>query len=254
LLTVLTLGIDLAAQPKNTAACVIQWRNGLAEVSRVVCGLDDGAVIELVQSVDKAGIDIPLGWPTDFVQSVFKHQELKAWPKTDRLRLRYRETDLFVHDQTGRWPLSVSTDRIGVATMRAAALMGKMKEPVDRSGRYKIVEVYPAAAMRIWGFDPRGYKGKKGQEARSSLVGTLLQGTSAWLRVQQKWRTAFIRGDNEFDALIAALVTRASAVGLTEPVPPSCVDRATVEGWIALPLCGSLDKLASGTGEKIVRL
>lgn len=243
----LTLGIDLASKPENTAACVIRWENGLAHVTRVVCDLSDDAILEFLQGVDKVGIDVPLGWPTEFVHAISKHHNLGPWPRIDRRRLRYRETDLFIHDKTGSWPLSVSTDRIGVTAMRAAALLGLVGEPVDRSGVGKIVEVYPAAALRIWAFNPDGYKGKKHQETRSSLVQTFLQRTDGWLRVHEKWRTACIDGDNEFDALIAALVARATAIGLVEPISPNYASRARTEGWIALPLAGSLDKLASNT-------
>jgi hypothetical protein len=242
---VITLGIDLAAQPKNTSACLMNWRDGIAEVSRVVCDLDDRALLNLFPGVDKAGIDVPFGWPSDFVDAISKHRELRPWPTKDRLKLCLRETDLFVREKTGLRPLSVATDRIGVTAMRGAALLSLVGEPVDRSGRGTIVEVYPAAALQVWGFDPRGYKGKKGQQKRSSLVGTFLQRANGWLTMHEKWRTACTSGDNEFDAFIAAMVARASAVGLAEPLPLKCVSRVSTEGWIALPVAGSLEKLAS---------
>jgi len=46
-----------------------------------------------------------------------------------------------------------------------------------------------------------------------------------------------------FDALIAALVARASALGLCEEIPGELLETAEREGWIALPLVGSLERL-----------
>jgi hypothetical protein len=52
----------------------------------------------------------------------------------------------------GQLPLSVSTDRIAYPAMRIARLLGAVAgEPVDRTGAGRIVEGYPAAALRVWG-------------------------------------------------------------------------------------------------------
>ena len=46
------------------------------------------------------------------------------------------------------------------------------------------------------------------------------------------------------DALVGALVARASALGLSEPIPAEALGVARREGWIALPLVGSLSQLS----------
>ncbi len=44
--------------------------------------------------------------------------------------------------------------------MRAAWLVPRLQMgPVDVSGTGKVVEVYPALALRIWGLPYRGYEG-----------------------------------------------------------------------------------------------
>ena len=48
-------------------------------------------------------------------------------------------------------------------------------------------------------------------------------------------KTAMIGSDDAFDAVIAALITRAHTVGGTHPVPPTLREQADREGWIALP-------------------
>jgi predicted nuclease with RNAse H fold len=243
---VLSLGADLAAQPENTAACAVHWRPGLAEVREIVRNVDDSRLLELLGNSDKAGIDVPFGWPTDFVHAVAQHHQFLPWPANQTQTLRYRETDLFVAKECGRWPLSVSTDRIGVPAMRVAALMSRMNESVDRSGSGKLVEVYPAAALRRWGFESRGYKSTKGEAKRRALIETFLQRTENWLRLTSAQQQSCSGSDDSFDALICALVARASAIGQTEPVPKSIANRVRGEGWIALPFPNSLDKLADG--------
>jgi predicted nuclease with RNAse H fold len=66
----LTVGIDLSADDRRTAACTIAWREGRAEVAAPVTGLDDAALRELIAAVldggGWAGIDAPFSWPVGF--------------------------------------------------------------------------------------------------------------------------------------------------------------------------------------------
>jgi predicted nuclease with RNAse H fold len=63
---VITVGIDLAAQDKDTAACQIEWSGGEASVSVPELGLSDDALVDRVTSGDRVGIDAPFGWPDEF--------------------------------------------------------------------------------------------------------------------------------------------------------------------------------------------
>jgi predicted RNase H-like nuclease len=128
--------------------------------------------------------------------------------------------------------------------MRAASLIAQLGEPCARDGGGRIIEVYPAAALRIWNFDATQYKRKQGAERRCALLKNLRDHTRDWLRLREDAADLCRRDDNAFDAIIAALVARASALGLTEPIPEDMRRAANIEGWIALPMKGSLDKLA----------
>jgi predicted nuclease with RNAse H fold len=177
----LTLGIDLAAQPKDTAACEVQWHGTHAEIIGWHNSLYDKQILALIEKADKVGIDIPLGWPTEFVRAVYRHYSpSKKWPKVSMRRFRLRATDRFVAEITGIWPLSVSTDRIGIPAARAASILCNMPSKVDRTGVGKVVEVYPAAALKIWGFNFRSYKGKQGKAVRDNLVRVWAHQTGAW--------------------------------------------------------------------------
>ena len=233
-----TGGIDLAAQPENTALCVIEWDRGAAHVVEVSAPITDADIRKAFEGVDKLGVDVPLGWPQPFVYAIAQHSRLRPWPRDSARNLRFRYTDSVVHDRTGRWPLSVSTDRIGITAFRAAQVLPAM----PRDGSDVLVEVYPAASLRCWGFDPRGYKGKAGESTRAELVRAVF-GAVPWLDAGPHM-PAFVGSDDAFDALVAGLTARAAALGLIATPPATERALAASEGWIALPDEGSLSRLA----------
>ena len=161
-----TLGIDLSAQAKRTATCAIDWSDGRASVGVPHVGADDEALLAAMREADWIGIDAPFGWPDAMVRAVGDHAEGRPWPEpASSPRLRYRTTDWFVQGTTDAngtsvWPLSVSSDRIAVCAWRCASLLSRhstaIGRRIDRSGadpapRGAVVEVYPAAALAMWG-------------------------------------------------------------------------------------------------------
>ena len=238
----LTVGVDLAAEPANTAVTRIRWTESSAEVQAVGVDVDDAVLVKEVTASDKAGIDCPLGWPQRFVEFVSQHQAgLFVAPadvagKDWRRQLALRETDLAVRSATGLIPLSVAADRIGLAAMRCAGLLGRLAAagaPVDRSGAGVVVEVYPAAALKQWGLAYRRYKGITNTAARHQLIDTLTA-AAPWLRLGDH-QQACRRSDHALDAVIAALNARAAALGLTTTPVAEQFGAARTEGWIALP-------------------
>lgn len=224
-----TVGIDLAAQPEGTVCCRIVWRPDEVLVEPPIGDLDDAALTSACEGADKVGVDVPFGWPEEFADAVAAHRAGKPIGAAPMRQLRYRETDLYVHQETAKWPLSVSTDRIGITALRAARVF----TPTDRSGQGQLVEVYPAAALRRWGFDSNGYKKKEGRETRAALVASFCGAIDSWCAVSGPVREAFVDRDDAFDAFISSLVARAAALGLCDP--PTDARRAAIEGWIALP-------------------
>lgn len=241
-----TLGVDLASLPRRTAACRVRWADGRADVGVPEANITDAWLLEHASAVDRVGVDVPLGWPAAFVAAITAHHSGERWPGAPLTALRFRETDLFVYAQSKHWPLSVSSEKIGVTAMRAAGLLSQLAargEPVDRTGRGKWVEVYPAAALRRWGLSPVGSKGPGGRDRRRDLLHQLESLAGGWLRVTTEVRTACEVSDHCFDAIVAALVARAAALGLCEPMPADSIAVAEKEGWIALPRVGSLQLL-----------
>jgi predicted nuclease with RNAse H fold len=245
---VLTVGVDLAAEPAKTAVARIEWSSGTASVRDVRTGADDSQIIEAIAEADRSGVDCPFGWPEPFIDFVSAHRTGNvvapegvaglAW----RRKLAYRTTDEVVRKIIGRPPLSVSADRIGHTAMRCAHLLAQLAErgqPIDRRGGGAVVEVYPAASLRQWGLPDRGYKGAP--EPLGQLIDRL-QAAAPWLDLGEYERTCR-RSDDATDAVVAALTARAAYQGLAIRPTTEQARIAETEGWIVLPEKDSLDKL-----------
>jgi predicted nuclease with RNAse H fold len=239
-----TLGIDLAAQPANTSACVIDWSQEVPTVTELGSGLNDDELLDAITLADKAGIDAPFGWPDAFVEAIAAHRNRSAWPGRSedqdvyRFHLSFRETDRRLIESGARRPLSVSTDLIGVVAMRCAYLLDRLAaqgDPVDRAGSGKVIEAYPAPALTAWGLSATGYKSRVGAARLPELLGQLEEGVGG-LELSSLQRELAGSDHNCFDALVCSLVARAAGLGLTQaPGPGEQSDRASREGWIHVP-------------------
>jgi predicted nuclease with RNAse H fold len=247
---VLTVGIDLAAEPERTGVAWISWEPGRAVVTRLIRGADDAVLLGAIGDADKAGIDCPLGWPEDFVAFVAAHENGQAPPPPPgpgrdwRRLLTTRLTDRVVREQAGLVPLSVAADRIGYVALRCAALLTRVADacgPVDRSGGGRVVEVYPAGSLQRWGLPHRRYKGAADGPALARMVDEL-RARAPWLDLGE--HDALCRRSHDAaDAVIAALTARAAARGLTVEPSREQMPAARKEGWIAIPAVSSLGRL-----------
>lgn len=237
----LTVGVDLAAEPKGTAVAQISWRAGRARLINLSLGVTDADIVKLAKVSDKTGIDCALGWPAPFVEFLQNHSSQSHQLTDDfgsidwRRELSYRETDRVVRELTGRWPLSVSTDRLGVTALRCAGLVARLAEAgvdVDRSGSAGLVEVYPAGALKVWGFDRAGYRDSA--DVRSRLIGEIQQ-RSNWLDLGE-FRDLMVESCDAFDAVVASLATRTAAIGKACVPSREQLSLAKTEGWIAIPM------------------
>ena len=235
----ITAGVDLAAQPERTAVATIKWTVGHAVIDDVARPADDQVILQAVERADKTGIDCPFGWPAAFVSFVTSHHaghlSIRADELGSRRNLTMRRTDLFVHDQLGLTPLSVSADRIAHVAVRCAVLLIKLEAthgPVDRTGSGAVAEVYPAASLRSWGLDHHGYKQTK-TDALGRLVDHLLD-EAPWLDCTAH-EQAMRRSHDIFDAVIAAMTARAAALGQALPPTEDDMAAARAEGWIIIP-------------------
>lgn len=190
-----TLGIDLASQDKHTASCLVSWNGGRAQVEQIHVGRSNRELVEEIEAADWTGIDAPFGWPDAFIDAVESYRDTGLWPASEGewpeqvRRLRYRATDAFVAKQA-RAPLSVSSDRIAVTAARCASLLTDLardSRPRDRLGADRVVEVYPAASLVVWGFNVKGYKGTAPavRDTRRRLLDELMRRGEGWLSASE---------------------------------------------------------------------
>ena len=85
-----TLGVDLASAAEKTAWCLLEWREGGAEVVDLQLGADDAALVEAARSADHVGVDAPCGWPRAFVQML--HAAPKPMITTTRSTRNFRKS------------------------------------------------------------------------------------------------------------------------------------------------------------------
>lgn len=254
-----TVGVDLSSSPKRTAVVAVEWAKGRATVGEPVLGLDDDALVGRLANAGWVGIDAPFGWPAEMAASVYGYVTGDGWSGGDKDSFRYRRTDCFVRqrvfDETGRRlsPLSVSSDRIALTARRTAVLRECAYERsgvrFDRAGGDQVVEVYPAAALLVWGLDRGGYKATRRLDrrdaerfARETLLAAI-EDRAGWLSWLPGARDVCVDNDDALDAVLAALVARAAAMGLTAAPDVDDIGLAHSEGWIHLPVGNSLAAL-----------
>jgi Protein of unknown function (DUF429) len=209
-------------------------------------------------AVTKVGIDDPFGWPVPFLDALAAYRKSPAWPSgidEPRDEFRLRETDRIVHARSGKWPLSVSADRIAIPAMRCAVLLTDIArhrgaKAVARDGSGLCCEVYPDPALRFWtdasdgGLGGASYKGNDFSERRVRALDGLRDELP--LNDPNDCLAQIALQDDYLDALVCALVARAAELGQTHaPENRTQSSLAATEGWIHLPN-GPLRDLVAG--------
>ena len=246
----LIAGLDLAAEPKNTALAVIDWRDDSAELVDLRLDVRDSEITDAASGFEKLGIDCALGWPKPFVEFLVAQSASAGLAQPDpshgafvgdidfRRTLAYRETDRNLHKLTGRWPLSVSTDRLGLTAIRAAGILSQLAAAgmdANRAGSGLVVEVYPGATLRGWGFATAGYRAST--QVRTHLLADLAE-RAPWLWMTDEHSALAVESCDAFDAVFAALAARAAQLGHFYKPSANQLALAEIEGWLALPDVG----------------
>jgi predicted nuclease with RNAse H fold len=177
-------------------------------------------------------IDAPLGWPAAAGVSLSAHlagQVLKCAPD----QLFHRATDEFVFKKQGRRPLEVGANLIA----RTAHAALKLLEDIRQKSGYSIplvwtlgfdgmgaIEVYPAASLRAWGVDFKGYRDSRDSRAR------LLKGLDRRIYMPPTLSEIVLGSVDALDACLCALAACDFLAGAVwEPEDPKVAPK---EGWI----------------------
>lgn len=244
------LGIDLAARPRNTSMCVLDWGTA-PRVQAIHRPATDSCIVRAAgKDVAAVGIDSPFGWPLpfrSFIQRGRKPSRPDSFMQADSDRLKYRSTDLWVREhfrslgKTVR-PLSVATDKLGAVALRCVHLvqcLAAIRKPET------ILEVYPAASLANW----VAFQGSYKASSKNKQAATVNRRRILDLFVDHgldlsTFDDLLAKSDDDLDALVSALTAACSIAGRTHPPPPHLVDLAASEGWIQIPI-GTLRDLTS---------
>jgi predicted nuclease with RNAse H fold len=161
--------------------------------------------------------------------------EVRSWQDRGSESLRLRVTDIECRKPPlSMTPMSVTMDRIAAPAMRWRLLARKLT-----TAAVQRVEVYPAAALKTWGLPHQGYKRPEQRSVREQIVGKLCEAIR--LRPSADHDALLRDRADALDALVAALVARAVALGRTALPTAALAEVAAREGWIHVPTCSAQD-------------
>ena len=245
------VGIDLAARPRSTSMCVLDWRT-TPRVQAIHRPATDADILGAADNdVAAIGIDSPFGWPLPFLSFIRpdrKPTRPDSLTQADFDRLKYRSTDLWVREhfrsvgKTVR-PLSVATDKLGAVALRCIHLVQRLAAIRRRD---TILEVYPAASLATWMALQGSYKASSSdRQAASANRRRIVDMFVCHGLDVSTFGEALTSSDDDLDALVSALTAAFSYAGRTHPPPRHLGDLAASEGWIQIPFGEKLPHLES---------
>lgn len=232
------IGVHLGERPEQTSIAVTTWAWRTVTVDYVFTGATDARLIEMLRDpwIDVVGLDVPLGWPRAVIAPV------EGSGRQTAIQPMARVTDDWLRQRVDPRDAghNAAAARFDARALRAYDLLTNIPAyQVDRTGRRgRVVEVAPAAALRIWGLPSCGYE--DGPRAIDIQIDIIRELATA---VGSHPLDLDVENATELNALVASIVAGMTRTGLTEPVPDDHVESAIVEGWVHVPLPSSLQGL-----------
>lgn len=150
------LGVDWATEAKKRAAVELVSTPRSLTLASVRTPFTDAEAASALTDAGLAvmAVDTPFGWPSAFTSFVSKWSATRGHPTPSSTDFSFRRTDLVVRAETGKQPLSVSSDRIALCT-RSWASVVHAKQATDRvdvgqAPTRPIIEVYPGASLVVF--------------------------------------------------------------------------------------------------------
>jgi predicted nuclease with RNAse H fold len=266
------VGIDWATEPKNRALAEIEWSGRELVLTDLISPLADHVVAEECKREDVSviAVDIPFGWPRKFREWVARYTPISQDRGTpSSLDFRYRLTDQVVQAETGKSPLSVSSNLIAVGARAWAEAVDKheIQEHIDVIGEGdsavlpRVIEVYPAATLAS--FNKSGYGllidgYKNDEQVRRQLFQSLQAHFGLCLSngLSLERIIGIGKHSDQVDAVIAAITSvifavNSPSVEFTHDAAPGLSEwqvrcpngdeqgQAKEEGWIFFPIVKS---------------
>ena len=249
------IGIDCATNERNVGIALAVLDDSI-RVREVFAGIRrpwDQAADWLVEPGERntlIAIDAPLGWPQPLAEALRTHKAGSAIRHAANELFR-RSTDLHIRQRTGKQPLDVGADRIARTAHAALSAIQLLSEktgvpiplvwnPGDVGGTH-VIEVYPAATLKVHGMPYQAYKDGKNSEHR--LVRKEILSAMPGLRLPDACRAIVLDNADALDAVVCLLAAGDFVRG--ECMRPEDPELAHREGWI---WCRAPDAINTGTG------
>jgi len=238
------IGVDCATAPEKTGLALAR---PMAQGWQLVEACNGTALAPVDRLADWLAtsqrplicLDAPLGWPRPLGQALQAHRAGEAIaPSADALF--HRRCDRFIQQQTGCRPMEVGANFIARTARAALSLIDELRQATghrlpmlwhpgagDEGG---LIEVYPAATLRMHGLPWKRYK-PAGQLA---LRDEIIHGWSPSLIPPPRGgeaRQAMRAQADVLDAAHCCLAGLDFIQGQAMP-PPRLDDELAVEGWI----------------------
>ncbi len=252
---VLVVGVDWATESKKRAAVELATQSGVLSLVKVLQPFSDADAGTTLKDpgVNVVAIDTPFGWPKDFSRFV------SAWsastggpPPPTSARFSLRTTDLVVKQETGKQPLSVSADRIGlcarswVNVVTAEKVATRIDVGQPPTPERPVVEVYPGASLKVFAKYSNSTVDEVAFKKKRAIREAALKGLFSMFGVQdpnQLTKKLIGVGEEDSDAADAFLAAL-TALAYLGQLPGWSVRRpvshelalAETEGWIFFPV------------------
>ncbi|MCP1727386.1 hypothetical protein J2T60_001351 [Natronospira proteinivora] len=238
------IGVDCATAPEKTGlalACPGQERWQLIEACN---GAHLSPVARLSQWLalferPLICLDAPLGWPRDLGRALADHRAGEAMTASADA-LFHRRCDRFIQAQTGCRPMEVGANFIARTARAALSLLAALRQESGRrlpllwhpgaGEEGGVIEVYPAATLRVHGLPWKRYK----PAAQQALRDEIMNGWSEQLKPPAARSTAAQAMLAQADVLDAAHCCLAGLdfIEGRAMAPPQLDEDLAVEGWI----------------------
>lgn len=180
-------------------------------------------------------LDAPLGWPRALGIQLHKHSAgMLLGGKADDLFSR--ETDRVVKSKIGKRPLEVGANLIARTAHSALELLERLRKKTHLTiplawepSEIKdvcVIEVYPAATLRVLDIKPAGYKKSAAHSERKELMKAL----EKHLTIAEAERNKLEKSADMIDAVICVLAAADFLAG--KCMKPENPKEARKEGWI----------------------
>lgn len=238
------IGVDCATAPEKTGLALAMadddgWRIAAARSGRGIDPAEQVAAWVQGSTNPLICLDAPLGWPVSLARALDGHRAGMALDATAD-RLFHRECDDFIQAKTGCRPMEVGANFIARTARSALALLARVRDATGRglpllwhheAGEAGgVVEVYPAATLRMHGLPWRRYKPAAERPRREEIIA----GWSSLLTPPDPHSPDGQALRDQADVLDAAHCLLAGIDFLRGEAmsPPRLDDDLAVEGWI----------------------